>query len=78
MMNETIKNNKEEDIYNIKLSEFSSYVDVNSNNRNSLTYYTAPEIFDKKCDSTCDVWSVGEYIKCTMLNFLLEEIHKMK
>ena len=78
MINETIKNNKEEDIYNIKLSEFSSYGDVNFNNRDSLTYYTAPEIFDKKYDSTCDVWSVGECIKCTMVNFLLEDIHKMK
>ena len=58
MISEIIKNDIDEDLYNIKLSEFSSYDDVNSNN-NNLPYYTAPEVFDKKYDSTCDVWSVG-------------------
>ena len=79
MISEIIKNNKEEDIYNIKLSEFSSYDDINSNNSNSLPYYTASGIFDKKYDSTCDVCSVGVIMyQMTMVNFLLEEIHKMK
>ena len=61
LIDEIIKNVKEEDLYNIKLLNFGSYgenYEYNINVNNILPYYSAPEIIDNKFDATSDVWSI--------------------
>ena len=65
LIDEIIKNVKEEDLYNIKLLNFGSYgenYEYNINVNNILPYYSAPEIIDNKFDATSDVWSIGVII----------------
>ena len=57
----SIKNG--EKFYDIKLLDFGSShyysLDDNNNYKESLPYYTSPEILEKKDISNCDVWSCG-------------------
>ena len=63
LIDEIVKNDKDEDLFNIKLLNFGSYGEsIESNNINSLPYYIAPEIIDSKYDVTSDIWSIGVII----------------
>ena len=63
LIDEIVKNDKDEDLFNIKLLNFGSYGEsIESNNLNSLPYYIAPEIIDSKYDVTSDIWSIGVII----------------
>ena len=63
LIDEIIKNENDEDLYNIKLLNFGSYGEnIENNNINSLPYYSAPEVFENKYDVTSDVWSIGVII----------------
>ena len=63
LINEIVKNDKDEDLFNIKLLNFGSYGEsMEINNINSLPYYIAPEIIDNKYDVTSDIWSIGVII----------------
>ena len=64
LIDEIVKNDKDEDLFNIKLLNFGSYGDSieNYDNINSLPYYISPEVIDNKFDVTSDVWSIGVII----------------
>ena len=64
LIDEIIKNENDEDLYNIKLLNFGAYGDnlESNNNLKILPYYTAPEVIDNKFDVTSDIWSIGVII----------------
>ena len=65
LIDEIIKNVKNEDLFIIKLLNFGSYgenYEYINNINNVLPYYSAPEILDNIFDATSDVWSIGVII----------------
>ena len=65
LIDEIVKNENDEDLFNIKLLNLDSYgenIEVSNNSNVVMPYYIAPEVIDHKEKITSDIWSVGVII----------------
>ena len=65
LIDEIVKNENDEDLFNIKLLNLDSYgenVEVSNTSNVMMPYYIAPEVIDNKEKITSDIWSVGVII----------------
>ena len=65
LIDEIVKNENDEDLFNIKLLNLDSYgenIEVSNNSNIMMPYYIAPEVIDNKEKITSDIWSVGVII----------------
>lgn len=53
-----IVNEKNQELYNIKILQFGSST-INIHNSNNSLYYTSPELLNNKYHKTSDIWSIG-------------------
>ena len=53
-----IVNEKNKELYNIKILQFGSST-INIHNSNNSLYYTSPELLNNKYHKTSDIWSIG-------------------
>ena len=65
LIDEIVKNENDEDLFNIKLLNLDSYgesIEVSNISNVMMPYYIAPEVIDNKEKITSDIWSVGVII----------------
>ena len=65
LIDEIVKNENDEDLFNIKLLNLDSYgenIEVSNTSNVMMPYYIAPEVIDNKEKITSDIWSVGVII----------------
>ena len=65
LIDEIVKNENDEDLFNIKLLNLDSYgenIEVSNKSNAIMPYYIAPEVIDQKEKITSDIWSVGVII----------------